>query len=208
MVAVTLKSLRPGLAARLTSSDRVATAGRRLEALLGRPVKFVPDCVGPAAEAAAAAARPGDCLLLENLRFHAGEEKNDAAFAASLARLADAYVDDAFGAVHRAHASVAAVAGLLPSAAGLLLEREVRVLGDLLDAPKRPFLVLAGGAKVSDKVPILRNLLPRCDALLVGGAMAYTFLRAQGVGVGASRVEATAIQAAADGGKHVLDILP
>jgi phosphoglycerate kinase len=176
----------------------LATAARRLEALLGRPVKFVPDCVGPAAEAASAAARPGDCLLLENLRFHAGEEKNDPAFAASLARLADVYVDDAFGAAHRAHASVAAVAGLLPSAAGLLLEREVRVLGDLLDAPKRPFLVLAGGAKVSDKVPILRNLLPRCDALLVGGAMAYTFLRAQGIGVGASRVEATAIQAARD----------
>ena len=176
----------------------LAAVARRLESLLGRPVKFVGDCVGGVAEAAAAAARPGDCLLLENLRFHPGEEKNDAAFAASLARLADLYVDDAFGAAHRSHASVAAVAGLLPSAAGLLLEREVRLLGDLLDAPRRPFLVLAGGAKVSDKVPVLRNLLPRCDALLVGGAMAYTFLRAQGIGVGASRVESTAIQAARD----------
>ena len=174
----------------------LAAVARRLESLLGRPVKFVGDCVGPAAEAAAAAARPGDCLLLENLRFHPGEEKNDADFAAALARLADLYVDDAFGAAHRAHASVAAVAGLLPSAAGLLLEREVRLLGDLLDAPRRPFVMLAGGAKVSDKVPVLRNLLPRCDALLVGGAMAYTFLKAQGVPVGASRVEATAVQAA------------
>ncbi len=168
----------------------------RLSGLLGRKVVFVEDCVGPAAEAAARAARPGDCLLLENLRFHAGEEGNDPAFAKGLAALADLFVDDAFGAAHRAHASVVGVAALLPSAAGYLLAREVEVLGGLLENPREPFVLLAGGAKVSDKVPVLKNLLPRLDALLVGGAMAYTFLRAQGVPVGASRVEGTAVQAA------------
>jgi phosphoglycerate kinase len=176
----------------------LAPAARRLAELLDRPVTFVPDCVGPVAEAAVAKARPGDCLLLENLRFHPGEEKNDPAFAAGLARLADLYVDDAFGAAHRAHASVAAVAALLPSGAGYLLAREVEVLAGLLEDPRRPFVVLAGGAKVSDKVPVLRNLLPRTDALLVGGAMAYAFLKAQGVGTGSSMLEATAIQAARD----------
>jgi len=176
----------------------LAAAAKRLSELLGRPVTFVPDCVGPAAEAAVAAAKPGDCLLLENLRFHPGEEKNDPAFAAALAKLADLYVDDAFGAAHRAHASVAAVAGLLPSAAGYLLAREVEVLSGILDDPRRPFVVVAGGAKVSDKVPVLKNLLPRTDVLLVGGAMAYTFMKAQGVGTGSSLVEATAIQAARD----------
>jgi phosphoglycerate kinase len=176
----------------------LAPAARRLAELLGRPVAFAGDCIGPAAEAAVAGAKPGDCLLLENLRFHAGEEANDPAFAASLARLADLYVDDAFGAAHRAHASVAAVAGLLPSAAGYLLAREVEVLTGLLEDPRRPFVVLAGGAKVSDKVPVLRNLLPRIDVLLVGGGMAYTFLKARGEPVGTSRVEGTAIQAARD----------
>jgi phosphoglycerate kinase len=161
-------------------------------------VAFGPQCVGPAAAAAGAAARPGDCLLLENLRFHPGEEANDPGFAAALARLADLFVDDAFGAAHRAHASVAAVAGLLPSAAGLLLAREVEVLAGLLEDPRRPFVVVAGGAKVSDKVPVLRNLLPRMDALLVGGGMAYTFLRARGVGTGDSLVEASALPAARD----------
>ncbi len=174
----------------------LAPVAQRLGEILGRPVTFVPDAVGPATEAAVAKARPGDCLLLENLRFHPGEEKNDAGFAVALARLADLYVDDAFGAAHRAHASVAAVAGLLPSAAGYLLAREVEVLTGLLEDPKRPFVVVAGGAKVSDKVPVLRNLLPRMNALLVGGGMAYTFLRAQGVPVGSSLVEETAIQAA------------
>jgi phosphoglycerate kinase len=179
-------------------SASLATVARRLGELLGRPVRFAPDCVGPAAEAAVAAARPGDCVLLENLRFHPGEEGNDPAFAASLARLADLFVDDAFGAAHRAHASVSGVAGLLPAAAGYLLAREVEALSGLLESPRRPFVVVAGGAKVSDKVPVLRNLLPRMDALLVGGAMAYTFLRAQGVPVGGSRVEETALQAARD----------
>jgi phosphoglycerate kinase len=176
----------------------VAPAAARLEKLLGRPVTFVPECAGPAAEAAVARAKPGDCLLLENLRFHPGEERNDPEFAAALARLADLYVDDAFGAAHRAHASVAAVAGLLPSAAGYLLAREVEVLAGLLEDPRRPFTLVAGGAKVSDKVPVLRNLLPRLDVLCVGGGMACTFLKAQGVPVGNSLVEATAIQAARD----------
>jgi len=179
-------------------SASLAPVQRRLEALLGRPVTFVPDCVGPAAESAVAAAKPGECLLLENLRFHPGEEGNDPAFAAALARLADLYVDDAFGAAHRAHASVEAVARLLPSAAGCLLAREVQVLTGLLEKPRAPFVVVAGGAKVSDKVPVLRNLLPRMRSLVVGGGMAYTFLRAQGVPVGGSRVEEKAIQAARD----------
>lgn len=174
----------------------LAPVARRLGELLGRRVAFVPSCVGPEAEAAAAAARPGDCLLLENLRFHPEEEGNDPGFAGALARLADLYVDDAFGAAHRAHASVSGVPALLPSAAGLLLAGEVEALTGLLESPRRPFVLLTGGAKVSDKVPVLRNLLPRADALLVGGGMAYTFLRAQGVGTGGSLVEETAIQAA------------
>jgi phosphoglycerate kinase len=178
--------------------DSLAPAARRLADLLGRPVTFVEDCVGPVAEAAVAAAKPGDCLLLENLRFHPGEEGNDPALAAALARLADLYVDDAFGAAHRAHASISGVPALLPSGAGYLLAKEVEILQGLLESPKRPFVVLAGGAKVSDKVPVLRSLLPRMNVLLVGGGMAYTFLRAQGVPVGASRVEETAIQAARD----------
>ena len=174
----------------------LAPVAARLAELLGRPVIFVPECAGPVAGAAAAKAKAGDCLLLENLRFHPGEEKNDPAFAAALAALADLYVDDAFGAAHRAHASVAAVAGLLPSAAGYLLAREVEILQGLLEDPRRPFVVVAGGAKVSDKVPVLKHLLPRIDVLLVGGGMAYTFLRAQGVPVGSSLVEETAVQAA------------
>jgi phosphoglycerate kinase len=178
--------------------DSLAPAARRLADLLGRPVTFVEDCVGPVAEAAVAAAKPGDCLLLENLRFHAGEEGNDPALAAGLARLADLYVDDAFGAAHRAHASISGVPALLPSGAGYLLAKEVEVLQGLLESPRRPFVVLAGGAKVSDKVPVLKSLLPKMNVLLVGGGMAYTFLRAQGVPVGASRVEETAIQAARD----------
>ncbi len=176
----------------------LAPVAKRLAELLGRPVTFVPDCVGPAAEKAAAAAKPGDCLLLENLRFHPEEEKNGPEFAKALAGLADLYVDDAFGAAHRAHASVSGVPALLPSGAGYLLAREVEMLQGLLQDPKRPFVVITGGAKVSDKVPVLKHLLPRADALLVGGGMAYTFLRAQGVPVGNSMVEETAVQAARD----------
>ncbi len=183
----------------------------RLSELLGRPVRFLDDCVGAAVERAIGEAKPGDCLLLENLRYHAGEEADDPGFAVALISSIDLYVNDAFGAAHRAHASVSGVAELRPSAAGFLLAREVEVLGGLLEDPRRPFVVIAGGAKTSDKVPVLRNLLPRMNALLVGGGMAYTFLKAQGVPVGASRVEATALQAAreilADADVHGVRVL-
>ncbi|MDI6894083.1 MAG: phosphoglycerate kinase [Bacillota bacterium] len=167
----------------------LAPVREHLEQLLGQPVGWAPDCVGPEAERAAEELEPGQVLLLENLRFHPGEEKNDPEFARALARLADAYVDDAFGAAHRAHASVTGVAEYLPSAAGLLMEKEVAHLGGLLEDPRRPFLCVLGGAKVSDKIGVIRNLLPRIDALALGGGMANTFLRALGWEMGDSLVE-------------------
>jgi phosphoglycerate kinase len=170
----------------------------RLAELIERPVEFADDCVGPAAEAAVArAAKGGRVVLLENLRFHPEEEKNDAGFAAQLAALADAYVNDAFGSSHRAHASVEALAKLLPRpAAGLLMEQEVRYLGMALGAPERPFVAILGGAKVSDKIEVIENLLGKVDALLVGGAMAYTFLKSRGLNVGRSLVEDDKLDAA------------
>ncbi|MDE0049151.1 MAG: phosphoglycerate kinase [Rhodospirillales bacterium] len=155
-------------------------------ALGGLPVRFVSDCVGERAEAAAASLAPGDVALLENLRFHAGEEANDPAFADALARLADLYVNDAFSAAHRAHASTAAVAARLPSAAGRLMQAELEALGKALQAPERPVVAVVGGAKVSTKLAILANLIRRVDRLVIGGAMANTFLHAQGVAIGAS----------------------
>jgi phosphoglycerate kinase len=161
----------------------------RLEELLGQPVRFVEDCVGEEVERVALALGEGEVLLLENLRFHAGEEKNEASFARSLARLADAYVNDAFGTSHRAHAStVGMVTHVERVAAGDLLQSELRHLQRVLE-PERPFLCLLGGAKVSDKLSVLEALARRADVLAVGGAMAYTFLRAQGVPTGDSRVE-------------------
>lgn len=164
---------------------------------LGRTVTMATDCVGPEVEAASKALKEGEVLLLENLRFHKEEEANDAGFAARLATLADLYVDDAFGAAHRAHASVAAIAALLPkAAAGLLMDDELTALGRLRDAPAAPYVALLGGAKVSDKIGLIEKLLERTHAILVGGAMAYTFLRAAGVAVGGSRVEADRVEAA------------
>jgi phosphoglycerate kinase len=161
-----------------------------LPTLLGRRVLFAVDCVGEEAREASIRLGGDEVLLLENLRFHPGEERNDPEFARSLASLADLYVNDAFGSAHRAHASVAAICGFFPvAAAGLLMEKEIDYLGRLLASPARPFLVILGGAKVSDKVDLVRNLLPRVDALLIGGAMAYTFLAAQRISVGDSRVE-------------------
>ena len=157
-----------------------------LAGLLGVPVAWSGDCVGEVAGRAVAELRDGDVLLLENLRFHAGETANDPEFAAALARLADDYVDDAFGAAHRAHASTEGVAHLLPSAAGLLLRRELEVLGGLLDAPERPFVVIAGGVKVADKIGVLETLAERADAILIGGAMAFTFAAADGLAIGDS----------------------
>ncbi len=166
---------------------------------LGQPVAFAADCVGPEAEKAAAALKPGDVLLLENLRFHAEEEKNDATFAAALAKLSDGiFVDDAFGAAHRAHASVEAITRhVKQAAAGLLMERELIFLGDALERPARPFVGVLGGAKVSDKIEVVENLMRVADALLIGGAMAYTFLKAQGISAGSSRVEADKVDLAA-----------
>ena len=162
----------------------------RLSELLGRPVVFAPDAIGEPVTAALAEAGPGGVVLLENLRFHAGEEANDPAFAAALAASCGAYVDDAFGAAHRAHAStVGVVSHVAEAAAGLLMTEELEHLGALLASPPRPFVGILGGAKVSGKLEVIENLLPRLDALLVGGAMAYTFLKARGRPVGRSLVE-------------------
>lgn len=169
-----------------------------LGALLGRPVTMAPDCVGPEVERLAAELPPGGVLLLENLRFHPEEEAGDAAFARRLAALGGAYVNDAFGAAHRAHASTALVARHLPAAAGLLMEREVAVLTQLLAAPARPFVALVGGAKISSKAAVLDHLLPKVDSLLIGGGMAYTFLQARGVAVGGSLVEPDLVAAAGE----------
>ncbi len=157
--------------------------------LLGQHVAFVPDCIGPDVEAATAALLPGDVLLLENLRFHPEEEKNDAGFARQLAANADVFVNDAFGAAHRAHASTEGVTHFLPAVAGLLMEKEVRYLSALVANPPRPFAAVVGGAKVSSKIAAIDHLLPKVDILIVGGGMANTFLRARGVDVGTSLVE-------------------
>jgi phosphoglycerate kinase len=162
----------------------------RASELLGRKVGFAEDCIGPAAEAAVAGAPRGGIVLLENLRFHPEEEKNDAGFAKGLAALTDVYVNDAFGAAHRAHASVEAIVRLIPeSGAGLLMEKELKYLGTALGHPERPFVAVLGGAKVSDKIEVIQNLIPRVDRLIIGGAMAYTFFKATGKPVGRSLVE-------------------
>jgi phosphoglycerate kinase len=177
----------------------VATA---LETLVGRPVPLAPDCVGPETTAQATALKAGEVLLLENLRFHAEEEANDDGFARALAALADCYVDDAFAAAHRAHASIAAITHYLqPAAAGLLMQEELTALGRILESPQRPFLALLGGAKVSDKIALVEHLLDRVDAILIGGGMAFTFLRAMGHEVGRSLVETEQIETA----RRVLD---
>jgi phosphoglycerate kinase len=168
---------------------RLAPVARRLSELLGAPVATARDCVGPEADAAVARLGDGDVLLLENLRFHAEEEANDPEFARKLASLADVYVNDAFGAAHRAHASTEGVAHVLPAVAGLLLEKEIDYLSRVVDAPERPLGAIIGGAKVSDKMAILSHLLSKVDVLVIGGGMANTFLKAQGNGVGDSLVE-------------------
>jgi len=161
---------------------------RRLAQLLGRPVKMAPDCVGPSVEAMKPA--PGEVLLLENLRFHPEEEKNDPAFAKQLAALCDIYVNDAFGSAHRAHASTEGMVRFVPqAAAGLLMEQELKYLGIATSHPERPCVAILGGAKVSDKIEVIENLGKIVDKLLIGGAMAYTFLRAQGQPTGKSLVE-------------------
>ncbi len=168
-----------------------------LSSILGRPVAFAADCVGPAARNAAAALDDGDVLLCENVRFHAGEEANDPAFAAGLAALGEVYVNDAFGTAHRAHASTAAICGLVKQAfSGLLLDRELRQLGRLLDDPPRPFVLVTGGAKIRGKIGALRRLLPLVDRVLVGGGMSNTFLAARGAELGSSLVETESLDLA------------
>ncbi len=163
----------------------------RLAELLGKPVVFAADCIGDAAHQAVDSARAsGQAVLLENLRFHPEEEKNDPAFATALASLADVYVDDAFGAAHRAHASVEGITRLVAqAAAGLLMEQELRYLGGALQAPERPFVAILGGAKVSDKIDVIQNMLGKVDHLIIGGAMAYTFFKSRGIAIGKSLVE-------------------
>jgi phosphoglycerate kinase len=168
---------------------RLAPVGTRLAEVLDRPVRALDEVTGPAVKAAVSEAAPGSVTLLENLRFDPREERNDAGFAADLAALAGAYVDDAFGAAHRAHASVEGVAHLLPAAAGRLVQREVEALSRLRSDPERPFVAILGGAKISDKLGVVHALIERVDALLIGGAMAFSFLAAQGLEVGRSLVE-------------------
>ena len=169
----------------------------RLGELLGTKAEFSPEVVGPAAEAATKALPEGGVLLIENVRFYEGEEANDPKFAEELARLGDVYVNDAFGAAHRAHASTAGIAQFLhPAAMGLLMERELKYLQDELASPEHPFLVILGGAKVSDKIGVIKALMEKADVFLIGGAMAYTFYRALGIPTGASRVEADKVHLA------------
>jgi phosphoglycerate kinase len=172
----------------------------RLQELLGVPVKFLDDCVGEDIKKQADAATE-KVVLLENLRFHAEEEANDANFAGQLASLADVYVNDAFGTAHRAHASTEGVTHYLRSAAGILLEKEIKYLGGAVNNPGKPFMVILGGSKVSDKIGVIENLLPKCDAIIVGGGMAYTFLKAQGRPIGNSKLEKDKIDLA----KSILD---
>ena len=176
---------------------RMGIVGERLAQILGEPVAIAKDCIGPEAEAAAGKLRMGEILLLENVRFYAEEEANDSQFALALSRLADIYVNDAFGVSHRAHASVVGITKYLPSVAGLLVEKELNILGGILHEPPRPFGALLGGAKISDKVGMLENVMNKVDLLLVGGGMAATFLQAKSYQIGQSLVEPDRVDTAA-----------
>jgi phosphoglycerate kinase len=167
-----------------------------LATLITAPVKFAEDCRGPIAQQAAAALKPGEVLVLENTRFYPEESKNDPAMSRDLASLADLYVNDAFGTAHRAHSSTAGVAEFLPGAAGFLMEKEIRYLGNAIDNPVRPFVAILGGAKVSDKIGVIENLLKKADKILIGGGMANTFLKSQGYEMADSLVEAEALETA------------
>lgn len=175
------------------SALTLAPVAKRLSERLGKEVVFAKDVVGDDATAKAAALQPGQIMLLENLRFEKGEEKNDPAFAKKLASLAEIYVSDAFGTVHRAHASTAGVAAFLPAVAGLLVEKELTIMGNALENPKRPFTAILGGAKVSDKIGVINNLLEKTDCIIIGGGMSYTFRAALGGKIGRSLLEADRI---------------
>ncbi|NLE43304.1 MAG: phosphoglycerate kinase [Chloroflexi bacterium] len=175
---------------------RMDPVGVRLQELLGRPVRKLDDCVGPEVETTIAAIQPGDVVLLENTRFHAEETANDLNFAKQLAGLADIFVNDAFGAAHRAHASTEGVAHYLPAVAGFLMEKELEFLGRATENPEHPYVAILGGAKVSDKIAVIENLLRQCDRLIIGGGMANTFFRAMGFDTGDSLVEEDAVATA------------
>ncbi len=166
----------------------------RLSTLLGKPVQFLEDCVGEAVEQAVRSLSPGSVVLLENVRFYPEEEANDPAFAQALARLGEVYVNDAFGSAHRAHASTEGVAHYLPAVAGFLMEKELRYLGQALANPERPFVAILGGAKVHDKIAVIENLLPKVDRLLIGGGMAFTFLKAKGLEIGRSLLDESSLE--------------
>src|SRR5262249_48014792 len=168
---------------------RLAPAAKCLAELLHQPVEITNDCIGPKAKSKASPLQPGQVLLLENLRFHEEEEKNNPEFAQQLASLGEVYVNDAFGSAHRAHASTEGVTRYLPSVAGFLMEREINFLGAALENPKRPFVAIVGGAKVSDKIAVLERLISIADTTLIGGGMANTFLKAQGYEIGDSLYE-------------------
>jgi len=169
---------------------RMKPVGEALSRILGKPVKTLADCVGPEVEAAVAAAKPGDVILLENLRFHPEEEENEPGFAAALAKLGDVYVNDAFGSSHRAHASVVGVTEhIRPCACGYLIRKEIQFLDEALSEPEKPFVVILGGAKVSTKIAVIERLMAKTDAFLIGGGMSFTFVKAQGYNVGSSLLE-------------------
>ena len=167
----------------------LAPVAERLSELLGQQVTLAKDVIGPDAKAKAAALQPGQVLLLENVRFHKEEEKNDPAFAKELASMAEIYVNDAFGTAHRAHASTAGIADYLPAVCGYLINKEISIMGKALDNPVRPFVAILGGAKVSDKIGVINNLIEKCDTIIIGGGMAYTFSKAQGGKIGTSLCE-------------------
>ncbi len=173
----------------VTPEFSLAPIAVRLSALLSKPVALAPDCVGAEVQKLVDELRDGDVLLLENVRFHAEEEANDPEFAAQLAALAELYVNDAFGTAHRAHASTEGVAHVIPGVAGFLIEKEIEFLGGALTKPKRPFVAILGGAKVKDKIPVIESLITKVDALLIGGGMAFTFLKAQGKEIGKSLLD-------------------
>ena len=180
----------------VVESMRLAPVAKRLSEILGLPVKTTDDCVGPQVEEAVSQMSPGDIMLLENLRFHAGEEKNDSVFAKRLADLADLFVNDAFGVAHRAHASTVGVTKHIPAVGGLLIEKEIEMLHKALDVPERPLTTIVGGAKVSDKIMLIDHMLNKVDNLLVGGGMVSTFLKALGYEIGNSLVEPDKIELA------------
>jgi phosphoglycerate kinase len=183
---------------KVVESMRLTPVAVRLSELLGRPVLKLKDCIGPEVQASVNAIKPGEIILLENLRFHNEEEADDPAFAQKLAALGDVYVNDAFGTAHRSHASTAGVAAYLPAVAGFLLEKEIEFLGNAVQNPKRPFVAILGGAKISDKIGVIQNLLTKADFILIGGGMANTFLKAKGFPMGDSLVEDASLELAAD----------